>query len=160
MIFFGQLAYNAAANAFSGLTGILIFTGANVDIGNAALKYDFLALVNEARRAEGLNELQWVPSDAAEEFTLLRAHELIGNYSHDRTLATGLEVIDCGATSVSQTFQSWMNSPVHRQILMSENVKYLSAAMERNYWIIIVWNEKFDLPGVEWWATNNYNEFS
>ena len=116
------------------------YTAADVDIGEAQLVYDFLALVNEARRAEGLNELTWVPTDAMEEYTLLRAYELTLKWSHERPndQYNGFmdEVCNRGAASANGAFNSLMNSPGHRKAIMEEVVTSMCAAKCGNCWII------------------------
>lgn len=119
-------------------------TGSQVDVGDAVLVYEFLDMVNEARRAEGLHELKWVESDAAEEYTLVRANDLTTNYSHWGSHAgIGLEVIGRGGGNAKTLFAAWMASPGHRDTLMydSESLKYLSAARAGSYWIITVWRD-------------------
>ena len=116
------------------------YTAADVDIGEAQLVYDFLALVNEARRAEGLNELTWVPTDAMEEYTLLRAYELTSKWSHERPndQYNGFmdEVCNRGAASANGAFNSLMNSPGHRKAIMEEVITSMCAAKCGNCWII------------------------
>lgn len=119
------------------------FTGApNTDIGNAQLVYAFLDWVNEARVAEGHEPLTWVSSDAAEEHTLQRCYELVGNFSHDRPKGKFAgEVIAKGQFSAENAFNDWMNSPGHKQTLMSDTDQYMSAAKAGNCWIICVWSD-------------------
>lgn len=119
------------------------FTGApNTDIGNAQLVYDFLDWVNEARVAEGHEPLEWVSSDAAEEHTLQRCYELVSNFSHERPKGKFAgEVIAKGQFSAEKAFNDWMNSPGHKQTLMSDTDQYMSAAKAGNYWIICVWSD-------------------
>jgi len=116
------------------------YTAADVDIGEAQLVYDFLALVNEARRAEGLNELTWVPTDAMEEYTLLRAYELTSKWSHERPddQYNGFmdEIIARGSSGTQGMFNGWMNSPGHRRSIMEEAVTSMCAAKCGNCWII------------------------
>lgn len=116
------------------------YTAADVDIGEAQLVYDFLALVNEARRAEGLNELTWVPTDAMEEYTLLRAYELTSKWSHERPndQYNGFmdEIIARGSSGTQGMFNGWMNSPGHRRSIMEEVVTSMCAAKCGNCWII------------------------
>ena len=116
------------------------YTAADVDIGEAQLVYDFLALVNEARRAEGLNELTWVPTDAMEEYTLLRAYELTSKWSHERPndQYNGFmsEIIAGGGGSAKATFNAWMNSPGHRRSIMEKEIVSMCAARCGNCWII------------------------
>ena len=133
------------------------YTGANVDIGNATLQYDLLALVNNARKAEGLNEVTWTPSDAVEELTLLRAHELTTNYAHTTREIGNYENIASGQTNVQKVFNAWMNSSGHyRTIMDTENV-YMCAARENNCWIIMfTTDDDFDIPRIEYFAINNY----
>ena len=132
------------------------FTGApNTDIGNAQLVYDFLDMVNEARVAEGHESLTWVTSDAAEEHTLQRCYELVSDFSHERPEGKFAgEVIAKGQFSAEKAFNDWMNSPGHKQTLMSDTDQYMSAARAGNCWIICMWN---DFGLVEKCAIANYS---
>ena len=132
------------------------YTGSTVDAGNSVLVYDFLDMVNEARRAEGLNELEWVPFDAAEEYTLVRAKDIVIDFSHfGQHAGLSWEVI-AGGYSVEEVFQSWMNSEGHRDTLMIESAVYMAAAKNGTRWIITLFNDDIDPARVERWATNNY----
>lgn len=139
------------------------FTGAtNVDIGNAQLVYELLNMVNEARVAEGHAPLQWVQSDAAEEHTLQRCNELVAAFTHERPKGKfSDEVIARGQTTAAQVCNDWMNSPGHKQTLMYDGVKYLSAAKVGSgygsYWIICVWTD-VNIENVEQFSVNNYDE--
>lgn len=120
------------------------YTGANIDIGDAVLVYDFLAWVNEARRAEGLHELEWVPSDAAEEYTLVRAHDLRTHFSHDRAdgiFATEVIAGGGGAGTDRLAFNLWMESEGHRKTLMDPDRNYMCAARDGANWIITIWDD-------------------
>lgn len=138
------------------------FTGAtDVDIGNARLQYEFLDLVNEARVAEGHEPLTWVSSDAAEEHTLQRCYELVSDYSHDRPEGKFAgEVLAWGYSTIQQAFDGWMNSPAHKQTLMSDNHSYMTAAKAsgngKNYWIICTWRDS-GIELAERWSANNYD---
>lgn len=119
------------------------FTNADVDLGDAQLVYELLDLVNEARRAEGLNALQWATSDAMEEYTLLRAVEIVDKFEHvrpDKKFAYTEEVIymHTAGGSPQSAFNGWMNSPGHRATLMRETIDRMCAARCGNYWIITV----------------------
>lgn len=134
------------------------FTGAtNTDIGNAQLVYDFLDWVNEARVAEGHEPLTWVSSDSAEEHTLQRCYELVSNFSHDRPKGKfAAEVCAEGNVAPAAVFEGWMNSPGHKQTLMSDTHQYMSAARAGRYWIICVWTDD-GIELAERWASNNYD---
>lgn len=133
------------------------FTGAtDVDIGNAKLQYEFLDLVNEVRVAEGHEPLTWVSSDAAEEHTLQRCNELVTDFTHERPKGKfSGEVIAKGQFSAQKAFDDWMNSSGHKQTLMSDTDKYLSAARAGSCWIICVWND--DFTRVERYSVDNYD---
>ena len=137
------------------------FTGAtDADIGTAQLQYAFLDMVNEARVAEGHEPLTWISSDAAEEFGLVRANELVSNYSHDRPKGSFAgEVIARGYSTVQQAFNGWMNSPAHKRILMSDTYSYMTAARTQNYWVICVWRDS-GIERVERFAPNNYDAYN
>ena len=134
------------------------FTGAtNTDIGNAQLVYDFLDMVNEARVAEGHEPLEWISSDAAEEHTLQRCYELVSSFSHERPKGKFAgEVIAMRYYSAESVFDAWMNSPGHKQTLMSDTDQYMSAARAGYSWIICVWNDN-GIELVEKWSANNYD---
>ena len=133
------------------------FTGAtDVEIGNAKLQYEFLDLVNEVRVAEGHEPLTWVSSDAAEEHTLQRCTELVTAFTHERPKGKfSGEVIAKGQFSAQKAFDDWMNSSGHKQTLMSDTDKYLSAAKAGSCWIICVWND--DFTRVERYSVDNYD---
>lgn len=135
------------------------YTGAtNVDIGTAQLQYEFLEMVNEAREAEGHEPLAWVSSDAAEEHTLQRCYELVSNFSHDRPKGKfSGEVCGKGYMSAGEAFNGWMNSPGHKQTLMSDTYSYMTAARAGNYWIICVWTD-VNIENVEQFSIDNYDE--
>ena len=137
------------------------FTGAtDADISTSQLQYAFLDMVNEARVAEGHAPLTWVASDAAEEFSLVRANELVSNYSHDRPKGSFAgEVIARGYSTVQQAFNGWMNSPAHKRILMSDTYSYMTAARTQNYWVICVWRDS-GIERVERFAPNNYDAYN
>ena len=138
------------------------YTGAtDVDIGNAQLVYEFLDVVNEVRVAEGHEPLSWVGSDASEEFTLVRANELVSNYSHDRPKGSfSGEVCAKGYAAVPQAFNGWMNSSAHKAILMSDTYSYMSAARAggngSSYWVICLWTDN-NIDLAERYAYNNYD---
>ena len=140
------------------------FTGAtDAEIGNASLQYALLDMVNEVRVAEGHEPLSWVGSDASEEFTLVRANELVSNYSHDRPEGSfSGEVIanSTGSYTVQKVFNSWMNSPAHKAILMDDSSSYMSAAKvssgRNGYWVICLWDDN-GVNRAEQWSYNNYD---
>ena len=137
------------------------FTGAtNADIGTAQLQYAFLDMVNEARVAEGHEPLTWGDRDSMEEYTLIRATELVSDFSHNRPKGSFAgEVCDSGATSAQQSFNSWMNSPAHKRILMSDTYSYMTAARAQNYWVICMWSDN-GVNLVEKWSAENYDRSS
>ena len=137
------------------------FTGAtDADIGTAQLQYAFLDMVNEARVAEGHEPLTWGDRDSMEEYTLIRATELVSDFSHNRPKGSFAgEVCDSGATSAQQSFNSWMNSPAHKRILMSDTYSYMTAARAQNYWVICVWRDS-GIERVERFAPNNYDAYN
>ena len=126
-------------------------TGSQVDAGDAVLVYELLDMVNEARRAEGLHELKWVESDAAEEYALVRANDLIKNFSHFGVrCGMSQEVIGRGAGDAKTIFAAWMASSGHRDTLMrdSASYKYLTAARSGSYWVINIWRD-FEIDNAE-----------
>ena len=124
------------------------FTGATeADIGDAQLVYELLDMVNEARAEAGVAPFQWANVDAAEEMVLIRANELTTLFSHDRPnggYAPG-EVCTKGPTSASAAFSSWMNSTIHRNLLMSPDYEYITAARCGNRWVISVFSALDDI---------------
>lgn len=138
------------------------FTGAtSVDIGNARLVYELLDMVNEVRVAEGHEPLTWIQTDSAEEHTLQRCWELVTNYSHERPEGKFAgEDIAYGQRTAAQVFNEWMESPAHKDTLMSDTIEYISAAQAngngKNYWIICVWDE-WGIKDADKWAENNYD---
>ena len=137
------------------------FTGAtDADIGTAQLQYAFLDMVNEARVAEGHAPLTWGDRDSMEEYVLIRANELVSDFSHNWPKGSFAgEVCDSGATSAQQSFNSWMNSPAHKRILMSDTYSYMTAARAQNYWVICMWSDN-GVNLVEKWSAENYDRSS
>lgn len=138
-------------------------TGSNVEIGNAALVYEQLDMVNEIRAAAGKPALEWCPSDAAEEFSLLRAYELTISYSHNRPVAnnpltTVSEVIARGYGSAESVIEGWRTSPGHYAALTSDTATYMCAARCGNYWVITLWRSDSLLATAERYAATNYVE--
>lgn len=135
-------------------------TGANVEIGNAELVYELLDMVNEMRAEGGMDPVKWVPNDAAEEYTLLRAYETTTYWSHDRAngsdgLSNG-EDIAKGTSSVESAFDAWKNSSGHYKSLMRDTNVYMCAAVCDGYWVITLWNE-YGIANVEHYgAIGNY----
>ena len=137
-------------------------TGANVDIGNASLVYELLDMVNEMRAEGGVAPLAWCPSDSSEEYSLVRARELVTSFSHDRPvtndpLTTVSEVIARGYGNAESAFNGWKNSPGHYEALMSDTTLYMRATRHGNYWAITLWNE-YSLANVERYSVTNYVE--
>jgi hypothetical protein len=136
------------------------FTGATeVEIGEAQLVYDLLDMVNEAREAEGISPLKWSPSDACEEFVLLRAYELTIKFSHDRPnggYAPG-EVCTQGPSSSNAAFRNWMNSSRHKDILLDPGYEYMSAANCGNSWVISVEQNMESIANTERFPASNYH---
>lgn len=134
------------------------FTGAtNADIGNAKLQYSFLDMVNEVRVAEGHEPFTWGAKDSMEEYTLIRAAELVTNFSHDRPKGSFAgEVIAKGQAYPQAAFEAWMNSPDHRRILMKDTYSYMTAAKSGSCWIICLWDDDA-VNFVEKWSDKNYD---
>lgn len=135
------------------------FTGAtDADIGAAQLQYALLDMVNEVRVAEGHAPFSWGDRDSMEEYTLIRANELVSDFSHNRPEGKFAgEVCAEGYSSAQAAFNGWMNSPAHKEILMNDNTySYMTAARTQNYWIICVWG-KFGIQNADKWSSNNYD---
>lgn len=137
------------------------YTGAtDVDVGTARLQYRALEYVNEVRVTEGHAPLSWVPSDAAEEYTLQRCYELVSDYSHNRPKGSfSGEVIAKGQISIYSAVNDWMNSPGHKRTLMSDTQGYMSAAKAGSCWIICTWSDN-GIDVVERWSSENYDRSS
>ncbi len=135
------------------------YTPANVDIGSSVLIYPLLDLVNEAREAEGVEDLRWTDSDAEEEYTLLRAKELTILFSHDRPNDYRWfpsEVIAKGSITSKEVFEAWMNSPGHRRALLSEGVSTMCAARNGWFWVIKLGGE--DTSVIDMAAATDYTQ--
>ena len=134
------------------------FTGAtNADIGNAKLQYSFLDMVNEVRVAEGHEPFTWGAKDSMEEYTLIRAAELVVNFSHDRPKGSFAgEVCAKGQAYPQAAFEAWMNSSEHRRILMKDSYNYMTAAKSGSCWIICLWDDDA-VNFVEKWSDKNYD---
>lgn len=139
------------------------YSGAtDVDIGDAELVYELLDMVNTARAEEGSPALKWTTFDQAEEYTLLRAHELASNFSHDRPNGSYNilgEVCTKGPTSSVTAYNNWMNSPAHKEILMDPGHEYMIAARSGNRWIICLGLDANDLT-LNGYAVNNYTRYT
>ena len=139
------------------------YSGAtDVDIGDAELVYELLDMVNAARAEEGSPALKWTTSDQAEEYTLLRAHELASNFSHDRPNGSYNilgEVCTNGPTSSVAAYNNWMNSAAHKEILMDPGNEYMIAARSGNRWIICLGIDGMDLT-LNGYAVNNYTRYT
>mgnify|MGYP007098680071 CR=1 FL=1 len=92
-------------------------------------------LFRRARRAEGLNELEWVPIDAMEEYMLIRAKDLTVSFSHVRLndLYNDFmtEVIAMGGGDTNG----------HRKALVEPVIEYTCAAKSGRHWIITISGE-------------------
>ena len=139
------------------------YSGAtDVDIGDAELVYELLDMVNTARAEEGSPALKWTTSDQAEEYTLLRAHELASNFSHNRPNGSYNilgEVCTNGPTSSVAAYNNWMNSAAHKEILMDPGNEYMIAARSGNRWIICLGIDGMDLT-LNGYAVNNYTRYA
>ena len=137
------------------------YSGAtDVDIGDAVLVYELLDMVNAARAEEGSPALKWTTFDQAEEYTLLRAHELASNFSHDRPNGSYNilgEVCTKGPTSSVVAYNNWMNSPAHKEILMDPGHEDMIAAKSGNRWIICLGIDADDLT-LNAYALGNYTD--
>lgn len=112
-----------------------------------------LELVNEARTEEGLSPLQF--DDELNVFASFRTADMSENeyFSHDSPEhgsfnemieEQGLgdkapigENIAQGYSNVDQVFESWMESPEHRENMMNPNYNYFGMSYEPsgNYWV-------------------------
>lgn len=155
----GRVDYDGIIEKAQNLSNNGYRTGANVEIGNAELVYELLDMVNEMRAEGGKDPVKWVPNDAAEEYTLMRAYELTSFYSHDQAngsegVSNG-EAIAKGYGSAESVFNGWKNSPGHYESLMRDINVYMCAARCGNYWVITLWNESGP-SHAERFALDNY----
>lgn len=107
-------------------------------VSNADSVYiEMLNLVNEARAANGLNELWY--SARVHEVSTLRAYELSSYYSHNRPDGSGFYTAfkELGLTyrkvgeniaygrnmfeTAEEVFNAWMDSPSHRENILNPN---------------------------------------
>lgn len=122
------------------------YTSANVSLGNAQLVYELLDLVNESRAEAGASPLEWVngpESDAAEEYTLLRAHEITSLYSHTRpcgeSLTCASEIIVIGRADAREAHRAWVLSSGHKKAMTGSDYQYMCAARCGDAWIVTLW---------------------
>ena len=127
------------------------YTVADVNLDpKASLSYQVLTLVNEERAKEGLAPFQWVPTDECEEYTLLRATELVSLFSHERpcgesNTSISMENAAKGYMTPEGVVKGWMSSTGHRRLIMSPDdvgeftYLYLCAAQCQNRWVMTVW---------------------
>lgn len=122
------------------------YTDANVVIGDAQLVYELLDLVNQTRAESGAPLLEWVrgdESDAAEEYTLLRAYELTSLYSHKRpcgeSLTCASEIIVIGRAAARDAHRAWLLSSGHKKAMTGKSYRYMCAARCGDAWIVTFW---------------------
>lgn len=126
-------------------------------MGNKSEYMEFLSLLNKARRAEGLNELQYCPDSRVQNIADIRAKELNVSFSHTRPNGTavgalfneyventdglyngcGGEACHSGNETPEGAFNSLMNSPKHRKILMCEDSTHLVVARCNRCWEVL-----------------------
>ncbi|MBR3131086.1 CAP domain-containing protein [Candidatus Saccharibacteria bacterium] len=111
-----------------------------VEVPDEQWKRDVLTLVNEERKKNGIDPLEWgVTCEAAAE---IRARELMTTYAHTRpdgsSWETACPIPDSGgssgenlmagnaAVSPKTVVAAWMNSPDHRANILSTNYTKLS----------------------------------
>ena len=98
------------------------------------------ALINQQRVMAGLQELEW--NESMYNIASMRAEELLSNYSHTRT-ATGRTTVEdylmgenlnkvWGDTSANAAVQSWMNSQVHKDNLLTNYYTKSAVACYQN----------------------------
>lgn len=127
-------------------------------MGNKSEYLEFLSLLNKARRAEGLNELQYCPDSRVQNIADIRAKELTVSFSHTRpdgsavgklfneyTESTdglydgygGEAICSVHDSSPKSAFDGFMNSPKHRKILMCEGSTHFVCARCDGYWVVL-----------------------
>lgn len=125
-------------------------------MGNKSEYLEFLALVNKARKAEGLKEVQYL--DIAQEGANTRAQEITVKFSHTRPngkqgmsavgeciakanianlAACNENIVGSVVKTPEQAFNSWMNSAGHRANILSDGISYIVVARCSGYWVMI-----------------------
>lgn len=124
-------------------------------MGNKSEYLEFLGYVNKARREAGLKEVKY--ADFAQEGANVRAVELTQKFSHTRpngksglsavgplitipNLAVCCENIASGCGNANIAFNAWMNSPGHRDNIMSDAVTYIVVARCGGYYVMLGFN--------------------
>lgn len=107
---------------------------------------EVLQLVNQERKAVGLNELKM--DTELQEVAMTRAAETGINFDHTRpdgTICFSIcsklngENIACGMTNASEAMNKWMNSPSHKENILYTDFKSIGVGCFRNgsiyYWV-------------------------
>lgn len=128
-------------------------TGASVDIGNASLVYEMLDKINVYRQQQGISPFSWVRSDAAEEYTLMRARMVAENYDSRKDGAYGLEGHATRTDSAQTVFDLWKGQG--GDILLSETRDFICVAQSGKTWVITFWDAD-QIYEVDQAAANNY----
>ncbi len=109
---------------------------------NAQLEYKLLGLINTERAKNGLSSVSW--DSRMDKAALIRGKELATSFSHTRPNGqscftageVGYAEIIAMAFSTEHSVELWMNSPGHRNIILTPEYKSISAAKYKNYWVV------------------------
>lgn len=109
---------------------------------NAQLEYKLLGLINAERAKNGLSSVSW--DRRMDKAALIRGKELATSFSHTRPNGqscftageVGYAEIIAMAFSTEHSVELWMNSPGHRNIILTPEYKSISAAKYKNYWVV------------------------
>jgi len=120
-----------------------------VQPGPDAWHQELLSLVNAARAEAGVAPLAW--SDSLHQSAQVRAAEIIQSFSHTRPDGSSCftvnplchgENIAAGYKSVQEVFDGWMNSPGHRENILTDwftifgsGYVYQDGTRYRHYWV-------------------------
>lgn len=98
----------------------------------SALAEKTLALVNEARRAQGLAELEW--SGELENLADERAKALADSFVCDPPEGSSAELIGLGFESARAAVDAWLAVPQTRDALLSEGITGFGCSLWRESW--------------------------
>jgi len=112
--------------------------------------------INEVRKEHKLKELK--PNNCLRERAAIRYNEVLENWSHERPNGTpyyaakfceqgiyqgeNLARYDTGDGAI--TINSWLNSPTHRNVLLSERYDFIGIYQENGYTIMEVMSYPLD----------------
>lgn len=151
----GSTTSSGSSTTNNGSTTVIISQTITVDTTPKTSRAAF-DRINEERVKLGLEPAVW--SDRLEEIALLRVAELAeiqtitaenAHAGMDKFQAEDLSLGECvayGYGSANAAVNGWMNSPAHKEILMTESRVYLAVAVVNTQW------------GTRWVAVNSWSE--